>query len=188
MLYYFPQWKRIAFHCGKPMLYYFPRWKIITPENSDMTKTTDKVDANEAQQMLDSIQKMEGAGLQHAMPPRWFGITIALLVGALIFVVGSGLSQYTVLVICLMALVMAYQHRKAGAAPKAVPANKIGIAAMIGLVLLFLFLVAVGRAGMEMFNLAWAPLATGAVAAIVVFALSVSERREYFAKINGEDN
>ncbi len=37
-----------------------------------------------------------------------------------------------------------------------------------------------------MFGFAWAPLASGAALAIVVFILSVSDRREMLAKIGAE--
>ncbi len=152
-----------------------------------MFDETDRIGPNEARDALVSIQGMAGAGRRRAIPPRWFGAAIALICGALVVAVTSMSSIYVVPLIAALALVFEYQRRSVGASLRAFPSNAAGIAALICLVVLFLLLVVGGRVLRDMFGLAWAPLATGAALAIVVFMLSVSERRAKLAKIGAEN-
>lgn len=59
-----------------------------------MTNETTKVESEEARVALESIKHLEGIALQHAISPRWFAISIALVVGLLVFLIGAGLRDY----------------------------------------------------------------------------------------------
>lgn len=157
-----------------------------TGKRQQLTDETDRIEPNEAREALDSIQEMERTGLRRAIPPRWFGATIAPISGALVAVVTAKASVVSALLIAALALVFEYQRRNGGASPRAFPSNAAGIAAVICLIGLFFLLVVGGRAFRDMFGFAWAPLASGAALAIVVFILSVSDRREMLAKIGAE--
>ena len=74
-----------------------------------MTDKQDHTQSSEAQQALDSIQKMEQAALRRVIPPRWFGATIALLTGSLVTLSAANLREYHVFIILAMALVISYQ-------------------------------------------------------------------------------
>ena len=79
---------------------------------------------------------------------------------------------------------MAYLQRKTGGSPKVLPSNKKGVLALVGLLLLALALLAGARGLRDMYDLTWTPLAAGVIIAIIVYILSLSERREYRDRIN----
>lgn len=150
-----------------------------------MTDGKDRIGPGDAREALDAIQRTEHAGLRRAIPPRWFGATVALIVGGIFVSAATGSSTYTVLLVLALAMVLVFQRDKAGASPKALPSSAIGILALIGLMIFFLLLVAGARVLSDIYGMAWAPLAGGAAVAAIVYILSVSERRSYLAKIGG---
>ena len=48
-----------------------------------MIDDIDNVSPDEAQEALESVVKMEGAGWRRAVPGRWFGAGVAVLIASL---------------------------------------------------------------------------------------------------------
>lgn len=150
-----------------------------------MTDSKHKINPAEAQEALKAIQESEGVALSHTMPPRWFGILIALNSGALLASAAAGATELIAVFLAVMVGSMAYLQRKTGGSPKALPSNKKGVLALVGLLLFAFALIAGSRALRDMYDLSWAPLAAGVITAVIVYILSLSERREYRDRING---
>ena len=151
-----------------------------------MTEKEDQIGPDEAREALETIEETEKAGLRRAIPPRWFGVAIALTVGALIAAAAAGLSTYVGLLVIALAGIMEFQRRKAGASLKAFPSNAAGILAFIGLLAFSLLLLIGLKVLTERFDIAWAPLAGGAFLATVIYILSVLNRRQLLARIDAE--
>jgi len=149
-----------------------------------MTNDTDKLDAEDAKNALDSIQSLEGAALQHAMPSKWFGIAMAVIVGLMIFLVGSGLRDYYIFAILAIPLIIAVQRSKAKASPKSEPLGKPGLAVLFGLLVFFILLIVVAIVLRTNYGLALAPAICGLIAAITVYFVSSSERKDYQNRID----
>jgi hypothetical protein len=140
--------------------------------------------ADEAQDALHTIEDMHTAGRKRAAPPRWYGIGIALIV-AVGFALYAQKDPGSIpgLVIALgTALLVVSSRDKAGAIGKAIPDTRAGIWALVAVTAFLLTLFFGGIYVRRAFDLAWIPVATGLIAGITIFLLSVSERRYYLGK------
>ena len=151
----------------------------MTIENNDQPS------ADDAQQALNTIRQMERISLQQSIPPRWFGIAKALMFGALVFTIAEGLRDYYVFPIIAIPLIFAVRSKKTQALPKTVPIEGKEIVTIIAVIVLSLALIAGGRVLKEIYEMAWSPIVAGLIAAFIVYLLSIAERNEYLAKING---
>ncbi|HEC01074.1 MAG TPA: hypothetical protein ENI91_05235 [Sphingomonadales bacterium] len=151
-----------------------------------MTDQKNEISPADAQEALKAIQEAEGVALSQTMPPRWFGIIIALTTGALLASAAAGATELIAVFLAVMVGSMAYLQRKTRGSPKALPSNKKGVLALVGLLFLALALLAGARGLRDIYDLTWAPLAAGVILAVIVYILSLSERREYRDRINGE--
>ncbi len=139
------------------------------------------VKPDEAQDALNTIDRMSVAGRKRAIPPRWYGIGIALIVA-----VGFALyaqqdpGDFPGIFIALgVALFAAASRDKIGAMGRAVPDTR---PAMWGLFGVSVFLMALFFGGIyfrRAYDLAWIPVVTGLIAGMTIFLLSESERRQY---------
>ena len=146
----------------------------------------DSIRTDEAQDALHTIEDMHAAGRKRAAPPHWYGIGISLIVA-------TGFALYAQkdpgsipgLVIALgTALLIASSRDKAGAIGKAVPDTRSGIWVLVAVTAFLLTLFFGGIYVRRAFDLAWVPIATGLIAGITIFLLSVSERRYYLGKVD----
>jgi len=149
-----------------------------------MTDRDNEIKPGEAQQALDAIKEAERAGLSRTIPPRWFGPVLALSVGALLAMTAAGTTELIVFPLIAIGGAITYRSRKAGAQPAETPTGAKGIFALIALAVFGLSLIAGLRVLREMYGITWAPLAGGAVMAIVIYILSIYERRAHIAKID----
>ena len=142
--------------------------------------------ADEAQDALHTIEDMHTAGRKRAAPPHWYGIGISLIVA-------TGFALYAQkdpgsipgLVIALgTALLVVSSRDKAGAIGKTIPDTRSGIWALVAVAAFLLTLFFGGIYVRRAFDLAWVPIATGLIAGITIFLLSVSERRYYLGKVD----
>lgn len=138
--------------------------------------------ADDAREALDSIQAMEKAALWRAIPPRWFGVSMALFAGALVALSAADHREYHVYVILLMAAAMAYRSQKTGVSLRQVPTKVVGMAVLF-LAPLFFGLIVAAQTFSETLGTVGAPLAAGIVLAIAVYSLSLIERHWYLARI-----
>lgn len=143
----------------------------------------DDIGPAEAKEALKLVLQAESAGLDLAMPTRWFGIAIALTVSSMVTISAYGKTELIVLSLAVLAAVLATQKNKQGAVLKAGPNGAKGVVAIIGLLLFALALIAGAKILYQAHDYGWAPVAAGLLMAVLVYLLSVSERREYAAKI-----
>jgi hypothetical protein len=145
--------------------------------------TTEKIGAEEAKQALKVVQQAESASLNQAMPTRWFGAAIALTIGSIVTVSASGKTELIAVSFAVLAGVLAAQKHKQGAVLKSGPNGAKGIIALIGLAVVAMALIAGAKILNQAHGYGWAPVASGALMAILIYLISLSERREYAAKI-----
>ena len=88
-----------------------------------MTDREDEIGSDEAREALAAIRETEHAGLRRAIPPRWYGAVMALIMGALIASAAAGFPTYAGLLVIALALVKESQRRRAGVSLKAFPLN-----------------------------------------------------------------
>jgi hypothetical protein len=151
-----------------------------------MTNEKLSINPDEAQEALDAVQRAERAGLSRVIPPRWFGVAIALATGFLVAASAAGITELVGVSLAALAAVIALQQRKLGAHPKSMPANAKGFLALAGLIAFAILLIGSARALAEIYAISWAPLAGGAVMTTVVYFLSVLERQAYFNRVGME--
>jgi hypothetical protein len=149
-------------------------------------KNNDKINAEDAQQALNTISKMERTSLQQSIPPIWFGVLMALSIGILVFTIAAGLRDYYVFPIIAIPLILAARSKKTQALPKTMPAGIKGVVKTASLIIVLLALIAAGRLLMEIYEITWAPIIAGIITAILVYLLSTAERNEHLKRINGE--
>ena len=147
-----------------------------------MSEIAEQDAADDARVALDSIRGMEKAALWRAIPPRWFGASMALLAGALVALSAADHREYHVYVILLMAAAMVYRSQKTGVSVRQFPTKVAGIAIVV-LTPLFFGLILAAQAFSETLGTVGAPLAAGIVLAIAVYSLSIFERSWYQARI-----
>jgi len=148
-----------------------------------MTDSENKIDVDETREVLASVEKAESYGLSHTLPPRWFGVAIALINGGLVAVAAAGKTTLVALLIAALAGVIASRQRNMKAYPTQGPKNAVGVLAAIGLIAFGIALIFGAKLLVEIYAFTFAPLASGAVMATVIYLLSISERREYLRKI-----
>ena len=149
-----------------------------------MTNEKHSAASSEAHKALDTIQQMKRAAMRRATPPRWFGALIALLAGSLVSLSAADLRQYTVFIILLMVLVISYQRQKTGVSAKTFPV-KTAVLGLIILVPLFFLLIIAAQLLQESLGHVSASLLCGGIFSVIVYLLSLVERR-WYDKINVE--
>ena len=125
------------------------------------------------------------AAMRRATPPRWFGALIALLAGSLVSLSAADLRQYTVFIILLMVLVISYQRQKTGVSAKIFPVKTM-VLGLIILVPLFFLMIIAAQLLQESLGHVSASLLCGGIFSIIVYLLSLVERR-WYDKINVEE-
>ena len=150
-----------------------------------MTNEKHSVDSGEARKALDTIQQMKRAAMRRVTPPRWFGALIALLAGSLVSLSGADLRQYTVFIILLMVLVISYQREKTGVSAKTFPIKTMVLGLIILVPLFFLLIIAAQLLQESLGNVS-ASLLCGGIFSVIVYLLSLVERR-WYDKINVEE-
>ena len=149
-----------------------------------MTNEKHSAASSEAHKALDTIQQMKRAAMRRATPPRWFGALIALLAGSLVSLSAADLRQYTVFIILLMVFVISYQSQKTGVSAKTFPV-KTAVVGLIILVPLFFLLIIAAQLLQESLGHVSASLLCGSIFSVIVYLLSLFERR-WYDKINVE--
>jgi hypothetical protein len=144
---------------------------------------------DEAQQALKSVVKMENAGWRRAVPQRWFGAGIAVLVGSLFAIYAlEDPSPYIVFPILALAVFITAAREKGGAYGREVPATKKSLWAnvMFAVTMLVVFFgsIYLRRA----LDAAWVSLVSGLLVGLFIFLASEMERRAYLKKVGQSEN
>jgi hypothetical protein len=149
---------------------------------------TDKntIQPDEAKNALDSVSKMQSAGVRRAMPPRWYGFGIALIVtvGFSLYALETPGSLPGLFIALGVALFIGFSRGKSGAIGKELPDTKTGIWVLAGVCIFLLVLFFGGIYLRRAYDLSWIPLVTGLIAGITIYLLSKSERQYYLTKSN----
>jgi O-antigen/teichoic acid export membrane protein len=149
-----------------------------------MTDKTTKIDSEEAKRALQSIRNLEGIALQRAMPARWFGMAIALVVGLLVFLIAAGLREYYIFPIIALPIIIAIHRIKSKALPRMIGMNKKNIIALVGIIAFMLALIFLAIYIRDYYGTLLGAIASGVIATLVVYWISWSERKVYQNKID----
>ena len=157
--------------------------KRTNMDSNHIRINTEGASIGEVKQALKVVQQAKSAGLNQAMPTRWFGAAIALTVGSMVTASAWGKTELIAVSLAVLAGVLAAQKSKQGAVLRAGPNGAKGIIALIGLAVFAVALIAGAKVLNQAHGYGWAPVAGGALMVIVVDLISLLERREYAAKI-----
>jgi hypothetical protein len=146
-----------------------------------MSPSTEHAQTDEAQQALDLIVEMETAAYRRATPPSWFVVSIALLTGGLVTLAVVDMRHLQVLLILGIGMMISYQSQKMGVSLKTFPMKLMIIAVML-LAPLYFGIIIIGQLFIPTVGLTIASTSAGLIFSIVVYLLSLVERRLYLRK------
>ncbi len=139
------------------------------------------IKSDEAQDTLDTVERMNAAGRKRGVAPRWYGIGIAIIVA-----VGFALyaqqdpGDFPGIFIALgVGLFAAYSRDKIGAMGRAIPDTKPAMWGLLGVSIFLLVLFFGGIYFRRVYDLVWIPVVTGLIAGTTLFLLSENERRHF---------
>ncbi len=149
--------------------------------------TDQNLKPDEAQVALDSIETMKSAGFRRAVPPRWLGAGLSLLIAiafALYAMKDPGNTPALFITFGVVFFV-GFGRGTTGVLERELPDTRTGMWALAG-VCIFLFALFFGGIWVRRaYDIAWAPLVTGLIAGTTIFILSESERRYYLMRAAG---
>ena len=149
-----------------------------------MKNETTKINSEEAKVALESIKHLGGTALQHAIPSKWFGIAVGLVVGLLVFLIGAGLRDYYVFPIIALPIIIAVHRNKIKASPRKIKTSKKSIIALVCLIALMFGLILAAVYVRSAYDTVAGAIVCGLLATLIVYCLSVSERNEHQNKID----
>ena len=150
-----------------------------------MNDDIDNVSPGEAQEALGSVVRMERAGWQRAVPDRWFGAGVAVLIASLYSLYAlEDPYPYIVFPIIGLAVFITTARDKSGAYGREFSSTKANAWAMVLFVVVMLIVFFGSIVIRRTYDAAWVPLVAGLLVGLMVFLASESERRAYLTKID----
>ncbi|MGQ0648256.1 MAG: hypothetical protein ACT4P7_11870 [Gemmatimonadaceae bacterium] len=153
-----------------------------------MTDDREQLTPQEAAAALDSIGELTRAALKRGLHSRWFAVLLSSWVGAMTCAKAYDDPVADGIIAALLVagvLGFALRSRRIVARVRAVH-GVIGAVAALALTVSVLVILALGDRAFEVYDLPWAPFATGGVAAVLFMAFEV-ERRATRAKFAAGD-
>ena len=148
-----------------------------------MIDDIDNVSPAEAQEALESVVKMERAGWRRAVPDRWFGAGVAVLIASLYSLYAlEDPYPYIVFPIIGLAVFITTARDKSGAYGREFPSTKANAWAMVLFVVVMLIVFFGSIVIRRTCDAVWVPLVAGLLVGLMVFLASESERRAYLTK------
>lgn len=148
-----------------------------------MIDDIDNVSPAEAQEALESVVKMERAGWRRAVPDRWFGAGVAVLIASLYSLYAlEDPYPYIVFPIIGLAVFITTARDKSGAYGREFPSTKANAWAMVLFVVVMLIVFFGSIVIRRTYDAVWVPLVAGLLVGLMVFLASESERRAYLTK------
>jgi len=146
--------------------------------------TAKNIKSDEAQDALDSVEKLKSSGFRRAIPLRWYGVGISIIVavGFALYALEDPGNSPALFIVLGIALFMGFSRERLNVVGKELPDTKAGIWALVGISAFLFALFFGGIIVRRAYDIAWAPLVTGLIAGITIFLLSESERRFYLKK------
>lgn len=142
-----------------------------------------KISPDQAKQALKSAAELESAGWRRAVPDRWFGAGVAILIASMFAVYAlKNPYPYMLFPILGLAIFIAAAREKSGAFGREFPSSKSSLAARL-LVVITLLVVFFGSIYLRRaYDAAWISLLAGLLVGLFIFLASENERRAYLAK------
>lgn len=148
-----------------------------------MNTDIDNVSPDEAQESLDTVAKMGRAGSRLAVPDRWFGAGVAVLIACLYSLYAlQDPYPYIVFPIIGLAVFITTAREKSGAYGRDFPSTKANAWAMVLFVVVMLIVFFGSIVIRRTYDAVWVPLVAGLLVGTMVFFASESERRAYLTK------
>ncbi len=148
-----------------------------------MIDDIDNVSPDEAQEALESVVKMERAGWRRAVPDRWFGAGVAVLIASLYSLYAlEDPYPYIVFPIIGLAVFITTARDKSGAYGREFPSTKANAWATVLFVVVMLIVFFGSIVIRRTYDAVWVPLVAGLLVGLMVFLASESERRAYLAR------
>ena len=148
-----------------------------------MIDDIDNVSPDEAQEALESVVKTGRAGWRRAVPDRWFGAGVAVLIASLYCLYAlEDPYPYIVFPIIGLAVFITTARDKSGAYGREFPSTKTNAWAMVLFVAVMLIVFFGSIVIRRTYDAVWVPLVAGLLVGLMVFLASESERRAYLTK------
>ena len=154
-----------------------------------MTNEKKYIKSKEAQEALDSIKKMEHAGLKRLLPTPWLSAILGILIGTQIALLGAEIRTYNTILIVLIVIMMIAiinKNRSAGVTERILLSKRTIIICLICIIPLYFIAIISGQYLNDHFEYYWAPFAIGAFVTISIWSLVVSAYRSYINRLNEE--
>jgi hypothetical protein len=150
-----------------------------------------QIKPKEAQEALESIKKMEHAGLKRILPtPKWLGAILGLLIGVQIALLGAEIRTYNTILIVLiliMAIAIISKSQSEGVTERILFSKRTVIISLICIIPLYFLAIISGQYLNNHFDYYWAPFAIGSLFTLGFWSLIVAAHRSYvhrFKEVN----
>jgi hypothetical protein len=157
-----------------------------------MRSRENDIKPEEAQKALDSITKMEQAGLKRVLPtPWWLGAFLGALIGTQIALLGAEIRTYNTILIVLiviMSIAIINKNQSAGVTERILLSKRTIIIGLICIIPLYFLAIISGQYLNYHYDYYWAPFVIGAFVTISIWILVVSAHRSYMNRFNEEKN
>jgi len=157
-----------------------------------MSNRKTHIKSKEAQEALDSIKKMEHAGLKRLLPtPRWLLAILGILIGTQIALLGAEIRTYNTILIVLiviMSIAIINKSQSAGVTERILLSKRTIIICLICIIPLYFLAIISGQYLTSHYGYYWAPFAIGAFVTISFWSLILSAHRSYINRFNEENN
>ncbi len=148
-----------------------------------MNSDIDNVSPDEAQESLDAVARMGRAGSRLAVPDRWFGAGVAILIASLYSLYAlQDPYPYIVFPIIGLGVFITTARDKSGAYGRDFPSIKANAWATVLFVVVMLIVFFGSIVIRRTYDAVWVPLVAGLLVGLAVFLASESERRAYLTK------
>lgn len=134
--------------------------------------------SNEARQALDAVESMEQAGWRRAAPPHWFGVGMALLIGAMYASYAfEKANDFIVWWAVALVILLGYAQNKMNARGRDFPPPKGRRLYYFGVVACMLLMFFASIVLRQWFDAPWISIVAGLLAGLCVYSIYEYERR-----------
>jgi hypothetical protein len=156
-----------------------------------MEEKKNYIEPNEAQEAIDSINKMKDASLKRVTPiPRSLGAILSIFIGTHIALLGAGIRDYNtiiILLILIMAIAIISKSHSGGVMERTVISTRTIIIAVFCIIPTYFLTIIAGQYLKSRFGFDWAPYMIGGLVIVGFYSLIESARHLYYSKF-GKDN
>jgi len=151
-----------------------------------------QIQTKDAQESLDSINKMKYAGLKRVLPtPIWLGAILGILIGTQIALLGAEIRTYNTILIVLiviMTIAIINKNQSAGVTERILISKRTIIISLICIIPLYFLAIISGQYLKHHFEYNWAPVVIGIFFTIGFWSLILGAHRSYKNRFNTPRN